>query len=140
MVNRPPGGEAAHRRGDDLTAVVSDAMKEAEVISADVTGMITGIQFQDRTRQRLEHVVDTLHVVDEGLEELKRSTEAWLPGPFDETSESVEWVAKLLDRFTLGDLRARFVTQILEGKQPTEALEKKTIDDTPSTSGTVELF
>jgi methyl-accepting chemotaxis protein len=32
--------------------------------------MVTGIQFQDRTRQRLEHVVDTLEVIDQALEEL----------------------------------------------------------------------
>jgi len=128
------------RRSDDLTDVVTGAMKEAEVISADVTGMITGIQFQDRTRQRLEHVVDTLHVVDEGLEELKQSTEASLSVPFEKTAADLEWVGKLLDRFTLGDLRARFVAQILEGKQPSDATAEQTAGDTQSASGTVELF
>jgi len=128
------------RRSGDLSDVVAGAMKEAEVISADVEGMITGIQFQDRTRQRLEHVVDTLHVVDEGLQELKRSTEAGLSVPYEKTAQDLEWVGKLLDRFTLGDLRARFVAQILEGKQPSEATAQQTAGDTPSASGTVELF
>jgi methyl-accepting chemotaxis protein len=127
------------RRSDDLNGVVQDAMKEAEVISADVIGMITGIQFQDRTRQRLEHVVDTLHVVDEGLEELMRTTEASLPVASGETSHDVEWVKKLLDRFTLGDLRARFVAQILEGKQPAGPAAEQAADAT-SAAGTIELF
>lgn len=127
------------RRSDSLNAMVSDAMKEAAVISADVGGMITGFQFQDRTRQRLEHVVDTLHVVDQGLEELRHETEASLPGgPIAESVDN-EWVKKLLDRFTLGDLRARFVAQILEGKQPGEGAGE-TAAHTPAESGTVELF
>jgi methyl-accepting chemotaxis protein len=127
------------RRSNDLNGVVKAAMQEAEVISADVTGMVTGIQFQDRTRQRLEHVVDTLHVVDEGLEELKRSTEASVLAASDDSSEDVEWVTRLLDRFTLGDLRARFVAQLLEGKQPAEAAVDHTADAT-SAAGTIELF
>lgn len=127
------------KRSEDLTAVVADAMKEAEVISADVTGMVTGIQFQDRMRQRLEHVVDTLHVVDQALDELKRDTDASLPGPAEQTTEDTEWVKKLLDRFTLGDLRARFVAQILDDKQSTEPVEEAA-HQAPSTSGTIELF
>lgn len=127
------------KRSEDLTNVVTDAMKEAEVISADVTGMVTGIQFQDRTRQRLEHVVDTLHVVDQALDELKRETDASLPGPAEQTSEDTVWVKKLLDRFTLGELRARFVAQILEGEQSAGA-EVETAHQAPSESGTIELF
>lgn len=132
--------QALVRRSQNLNDTVGAAVKEAEVISADVTGMVTGIQFQDRTRQRLEHVVDTLHVVDQALDELKESTAAALSphagGPVDDT----EWVTKLLDRFTLGELRARFVAQILEGKQPAEPAHAQQAELAPSESGTIELF
>jgi methyl-accepting chemotaxis protein len=127
------------RRSESLTEVVAGAVKEAEVISADVGGMITGIQFQDRTRQRLEHVVDTLHVVDQGLEELRRTTEASLPATASEQPVDTEWVKKLLDRFTLGELRARFVAEILEGKQH-ETDREPTAGPAPAASGSVELF
>jgi len=127
------------RRSESLTEVVAGAMKEAEVISADVGGMITGIQFQDRTRQRLEHVVDTLHVVDQGLEELRRTTEASLPVTASEQPVDTEWVKKLLDRFTLGELRARFVAEILEGKQHKTDREPAA-GPAPAASGSVELF
>ena len=124
-------------RGGNLTEVVNEAMKEAEVISADVAGMITGIQFQDRTRQRLEHVVDTLRVVDEALDELKTTTADVLDEPVVETTIDNEWVKTLLDRFTLGELRSRFVAQILEGKQPADPSETEA---SPSQTGTIELF
>jgi methyl-accepting chemotaxis protein len=128
------------RRSDSLTQVVTDAIKEAEIISADVDGMVTGIQFQDRTRQRLEHVVDTLHVVDQALEELKETTGAHLPSTSGGSQMDVEWVKKLLDRFTLGELRARFVAQIIEGVSVSGAEEELEASSAPSSSGSIELF
>lgn len=122
-----------------LKEVVGDAMKEAEVISADVTGMITGIQFQDRTRQRLEHVVDTLEVLDGALEELKQATAPNVP-PREDGDADVAWLKRLLDRFTLGELRSRFVAQIFEGRQPGAAADDLTSGFGPSATGTVELF
>jgi methyl-accepting chemotaxis protein len=127
------------RRSESLAEVVDGAMKEAAVISADVGGMVTGIQFQDRTRQRLEHVVDTLHVVDQGLEELRQATEDSLPVTGAEEPVDTEWIKKLLDRFTLGELRARFVAQILEGKQP-ETDRSPAAAPAAAACGTVELF
>jgi methyl-accepting chemotaxis protein len=128
------------RRSDSLTQVVGDAIKEAEVISADVDGMVTGIQFQDRTRQRLEHVVDTLHVVDQALDELKETTSAHLPEGNGEQQMDAEWVKKLLDRFTLGELRARFVAQIFEGVPVAGPEEELKAGSVPSSSGSIELF
>jgi methyl-accepting chemotaxis protein len=127
-------------RSDNLTQVVSDAIKEAAIISADVDGMVTGIQFQDRTRQRLEHVVDTLHVVDQALEELKETTGTQLPETNAGQQMDVEWVKKLLDRFTLGELRARFVAQILEGTPVAGPQAELEASNVPSSSGSIELF
>jgi len=102
--------------------------------------MVTGIQFQDRTRQRLEHVVDTLHVVDQALEELKEMTGAHLPATSGGSQMDVEWVKKLLDRFTLGELRARFVAQIIEGVSVSGPKEELEASSAPSSSGSIELF
>ncbi|MGY3454448.1 methyl-accepting chemotaxis protein [Bradyrhizobium sp. USDA 4353] len=125
------------QRSGNLTEVVAEAMREAEVISADVAGMVTGIQFQDRTRQRLEHVVDTLRVVDEALDELKTTTAETLDTPVIETTTDNEWVKAMLDRFTLGELRSRFVAQIIEGKQP---VDHGDVAAAQTETGTVELF
>jgi methyl-accepting chemotaxis protein len=126
-------------RSDNLSAIVGDTVREAGLISADVDGMVTGIQFQDRTRQRLEHVVDTLHVIVEALEEVKGRTKEVVPELSSEPGSDAEWVKGLLDRMTLSDLRARFVAQLLDGKQPGENSDV-TADDAPSVSGSIELF
>jgi methyl-accepting chemotaxis protein len=131
--------EALLHRSSSLETIVADAIKEAATISADVDGMVTGIQFQDRTRQRLEHVIDTLHVIDQALEEIKTGTATALP-EFAGVVPDVEWVKKLLDRFTMSEMRARFVSQLLDGEPPTDLAEKSAGNNVPSSSGSMELF
>lgn len=126
-------------RSDNLSAIVADAVREAAQISADVDGMVTGIQFQDRTRQRLEHVVDTLQVLAQALEETKARTRAVVPELSGEPGSDVEWVKGLLDNIKMSELRARFVAQVLDGKQLSEIADASA-HDAPSESGSVELF
>ena len=126
-------------RSDNLSAIVADAVREAAQISADVDGMVTGIQFQDRTRQRLEHVVDTLQVLGQALEETKARTRAVVPELSGEPGSDVEWVKGLLDNIKMSELRARFVAQVLDGKQLSEIADASA-HDAPSVSGSVELF
>lgn len=127
------------RRTEDLSKIVSDAVREAELISADVGAMVTGIQFQDRTRQRLEHVVDTLQVIDQALEELKHSSVATVPELSADATPDVEWVKMLLARFTMSEMRSRFVAQLIEGK-PDDLADTMSEANVPSSSGSVELF
>jgi methyl-accepting chemotaxis protein len=122
-----------------LEISVLDAVRESEAISADVEGMVTSIQFQDRTKQRLEHVVDTLHVIGEALEEIKSATAAEVPEHEGAPVPDTGWVKDLLARYTMSDIRERFVAQILDGKPVDwggDAAEK----GAPSPNGSMELF
>ena len=128
------------RRTDSLARIVSDAVREAEIMAADVGGMVTGIQFQDRMRQRLEHVVDTLQVIDQAIDELKQSSIAAVPGLAVDVVPDTAWVKHLLERFTMSEMRSRFVAQLLEGKQAGELSDQVPEASGPSDSGSVELF
>lgn len=130
--------KAMVERNGKLENIVADAVKESEVIAGDVEGMITGIQFQDRTKQRLEHIVDTLHVIGEAIEEIKSSTASALPDLAAEAPDA-EWVKTLLSRYTMSEMRERFVAQILGGA-PMEMPEDLAADAGPSSSGSMELF
>jgi methyl-accepting chemotaxis protein len=127
-------------RSANLGAIVADAVKESGVISADVDGMVTGIQFQDRMRQRLEHVVDTLHVVDQAIEEVKRNTIADIPELAGVRVLDMDWVKKLLERFTMSEMRARFVAQLVDGESPVDPGDDMSGDSGASSSGSIELF
>ena len=76
----------------------------------------------------------------QALEELKETTGAHLPATSGGSQMDVEWVKKLLDRFTLGELRARFVAQIIEGVSVSGPQEELEASSAPSSSGSIELF
>lgn len=123
-------------RSEGLNRIVADAAEGVQAMSGDVGAMVTGIQFQDRTRQRLEHVVDTLQVVDRALAQIRDDTAEVVPAA-GEASVDSEWLKTLLDGFTMSEMRSRFVEQILEGKVGEEAEAQEV---RPADSGTIELF
>ena len=103
--------------------------------------MVTGMQFQDLTKQRLEHVADSMSIVTAGLEDLVASTRATIPDGVDVPFPQ-EWLDGLLGRFTLSEMRQRFVRRLLmEGT----ALDEHGIldadhEEPQSGGGDVELF
>ena len=125
------------RRNADIRSVVADAADGAGGISADVSGMITGIQFQDRTKQRLEHVVDTLNVVGEAFRDIMSNTRNSAPELAEVREPDVTWVRSLLSRFTMSEMRERFVGQILDG-EPVEWPEDSGTAE--AREGSMELF
>lgn len=131
--------EALVRRSASLSSIVSDAVREAEQISVDVDGMVTGVQFQDRTRQRLEHVVDALDVIDQALAELKTMSAACQPGIEQDQASDTEWVKTLIGRVKLGEMRSRFVARLIDGKADVQD-EAVTTDRIRTSSGSAELF
>jgi methyl-accepting chemotaxis protein len=130
---------ALAQRSVQLRLTVDSAISEAEIISGVVDGMVTGIQFQDRTKQRLEHVVDTLHVIDEAVQEIKSNTVAIIPELSELVPADMEWVKKLLERYTLSEVRERFVAQVIDGKT-TQVSEPAPAAGGPAQSGSIELF
>jgi methyl-accepting chemotaxis protein len=127
------------QRSESLTSIVSDAVREAEIISADVGGMVTGIQFQDRTKQRLEHVIDTLHIIGEAVHEIKANTREAAPELSLLAPADMEWVKKLLSRYTMSEVRERFVAQVIDG-DATQSTENTQAPSAPAEVGSVELF
>jgi methyl-accepting chemotaxis protein len=128
----------AHRSAQ-LKTTVDSAISEAETISGVVDGMVTGIQFQDRTKQRLEHVVDTLHVLSEAVQEIKSDTIDAAPQLALHEPADMAWVKKLLARYTMSEVRERFVAQVIDGNT-TPWPEQAAAASEAASSGTIELF
>jgi len=99
------------------------------------------MQFQDLTKQQLEHVDDSLQVIQAGLDELAQQARAALPSGTEFPLPS-QWLDHLLGRFTLGEIRQRFVRRLLlEGTALDTYGALDVSHDHPETSfGDVELF
>lgn len=128
------------RQTQHFHAVLTDTAESSDDISRTISRTVTGMQFQDLTKQQLEHVNDSLSVMAAGLADLNQRTEAASPVPL--TAEFPQrWLDQLLDRFTLGEIRERFVRRVLlEGT----ALDAAGIlEPTPAKAdleGDIELF
>jgi methyl-accepting chemotaxis protein len=121
--------------------VLAGTSASSEEMSSVIGRMVTGMQFQDLTKQRLEHVADSMTIVTGGLDDLVTRTRASIP-PEIEIPFPKEWIDGLLGRYTLSDMRERFVRRLLlEGT----ALDEHGIldvgpEETQSSGGDVELF
>jgi len=133
--------ESLVRQTESFQDVLRGTARGAGEISETIGHMITRMQFQDLSKQKMEAVGDSLAVVASGLDELDERTRLLLPPGVDPLVPS-PWVEELLGRFKLSDVRQRFVRKLLlEGS----ALDEHGVLD-PETPGTetgdndIELF
>lgn len=126
------------KRNDAMGSIVTDAVREAEMISEDVAAMVTGFQFQDRSTQRLKHVADALNAVDEAFEAMKAETRSRAGELGSSIEHHSDHVRKLLDRFTMSDVRERFANRLgADGQaEATPSQSAATVQD----GGSIELF
>ncbi len=113
--------------------------------SEQIAAIVTGLQFQDLATQRIAAINDSLAVLNAGLEALEIRIRAQIPpeGSAMAPREGPrEWLNPLFDRFTLGEMRERFVRKLLlEGT----ALDENGALDVDagrgdSSDGDIELF
>lgn len=113
----------------------------SDEISATIGHMITRMQFQDVSKQKLEAISDGLAVVTSGIDELDNRTRGLLPDGVVPILPS-PWIDELLGRFKLSDVRRRFVRKLLlEGSALDEhgALDRE-LSASESDDDGVELF
>lgn len=129
----------------DQTNHFQTVLETAATVSSDMSStighMVTGMQFQDLTKQRLEAINDSLAIMSAGLDELENRTRVELPASLNGRVPQ-EWLDELLGRFRLSEMRQRFVRKLLlEGT----ALDEHGVLDVDagqddSSGGDIELF
>lgn len=109
-----------------LADVLRQTAVATEKISDDVSAAIMGMQFQDRTSQRLGHVKDALGTLAGALSDLQSHSKAQgtaLAGIGDADIQTAEgapkWVEQLLAQCTLTEVRNRLAEHILPGVSAT---------------------
>jgi len=94
----------------------------SDALADEIQGSVVALQFQDRTKQRLENVNGALTVLSGVVGELRdRSAEAVGSGPSTDKVDRT-WLHKVIDRFTLGEMKQRFVEKVLTGEGTKPAL------------------
>lgn len=124
--------------------VIGETMEAAATSGRELTdninSVVVGMQFQDRAKQRLEHVIDTLAVIRDAARELREASAGALGGAEAEPLPSdVEWLKQIAAQYTLGEMRGRFVARVIEGRSAEEAAAEDAARHA-DTMGSVELF
>jgi methyl-accepting chemotaxis protein len=93
--------------------VLQRTASSAEKIANDVSGAIVGMQFQDRTKQRLENVNDVIRVLAGSLDDMRAHSARAIPVGHRNDDVDHAWLHRMIERCTLGEMRERFVEHIL---------------------------
>jgi len=96
-----------------LCSSVSETQTQAERLSADIAGIVMALQFQDMTRQKLEHVIEPLEAL---LHDLQAIQSGKRPTAFDGTQNLLH---QLQRSYTMHD--ERNVLASATGQAPSDA-------------------
>ena len=103
----------------EFQAKLQESSELSEKITGDISGLTTGLQYQDRSSQYMKTISGTLAQLDEFLAELETETVAEMNGELTLDQQDVnDWVQRVVDNFPLQEVKDRFLTQL--GMKPTE--------------------
>lgn len=113
---------------DDVPQEVKDAL----------SGIITGMQFQDRNTQIMENVTSILERYRSMLEDITRNIESMRDGKYHSSHDITTAVDEILSGIRLGEIRRRYMTALSKAKVPGHV---NNVDETKSDNDdNIELF
>jgi methyl-accepting chemotaxis protein len=121
-------------RSSALGVIADSAAADAGDIARQISAAITSLQFQDRVSQRLAQVMDTLRIVGDAFSRLEDESGAADRSSLD-LSGQISWLHELASRYRLSDMRASFVSRVIDGRAAAEVVSAD-----PAEAGSIDLF
>ncbi len=108
--------QALHHQADRFTAALTQAAADRAAIGDAVRGLVQDLQFQDRAKQQLQLVTETLKVLADAQDEIGAATGTLVPaGAADSPARA--WIdavlARIVEQHHLGEVQARFIHTVL---------------------------
>lgn len=125
------------RRNELLGQVIESTTEKSREMARYIGGMVVGLQFQDRTKQNLQHVSSTLSALSSAVESLQSQTNTEIGCNLDQKITDIGWVKEMLSKYTLSDMQERLIAKISNEKSTEEIPVNAEVK---SDTGTVELF
>jgi len=129
-----------------FTKVLEEASVSSRDMSSAMGRLITGMQFQDRFKQRLENVVGAMSVLCEALEDTEKQTYQKSESIREKQSQDIDplLIEKFLSRMHMDEVRRRFVEAIVSGESPADDLnvpkKEAVLQHTDKDIDDIELF
>lgn len=121
----------------------SDALSKD--VSRDIATVITSLQFQDRTSQRLQGILDVLTLFNRAVQKLQSESAPNGMESFEAIAPDQSWYQEIIDQLTLGEMRKRFLASMIQQEKPAHPDDSRrdgTEDavDHSQASNDIELF
>jgi methyl-accepting chemotaxis protein len=124
-----------------LAAVLKKTAATSEEITEAVSSAVVRMQFQDRTKQRLENVNAALDVLVGALADLCVRTAKGVGIERIDDDIDHDWLNQMIGKTTLGEMRKRFVAHILMSKDSAQTNgDAGTLEVEAEPEQDVELF
>ena len=105
------------RQNHDFSDTMTQSAESARQTSANISTLVTKLQFQDRTKQRLENIVGIIGVLASAGQALRADCAALLPPDSDAAAEEQSSLNRIIQDCSLGEMRERFARNILLGEE-----------------------
>jgi methyl-accepting chemotaxis protein len=119
--------------------VLAETAEASSNMAGTVGQLITGFQFQDRTKQHLAQVIATLAALEEGTLAIQHDTQAAFPGLFEPGGLDKAALGRIIERQTLGAMKARILTRLLADESESDAADDGA-QEAGDAAGEIELF
>jgi len=122
-------------QSQNMEETLNASAEDSRILSKNIGDIVTKMQFQDRTSQRLDLISTSLNVLSDTLNEMEASS---LPliGEEMEHQRNSEWIEKMISNMHLGEMRERFVKHLMFD-QP---VDNETRVDHVEPSDDIEIF
>ena len=121
-----------------FNTLLGDAAESSGKLTSTIGELVTGMQFQDRTKQHIAQVIDTLGALEQTAAAQQEASCAAYPTLVVPTQMDGGLLARILERQTLGGMKARVLERLLaradDGPAAAGAAEEE------DTGGDIELF
>lgn len=122
--------------------VLDEAAHASNDMSKSISGLVMGMQFQDRFKQRLEHVTDSMHVLAVALADLEDETRTAFPDATKDSSRADALVDQVLGKVRMDEVRKRLIARLMSGGDLSELDRPELFEEGAQHDGDdgIELF
>jgi|GEM_PF-1994404 len=129
-------------QSQNMEQALSTSAEDSKILSEYIADIVTKMQFQDRTSQRLSLICSSLKVVRETLKEMEVSSLSVI-GSKQKEDQNTLWIDALISDMHLGEMRERFVKHLLFDETDNmydDVTENEKMVDHVEPSDDIELF
>jgi methyl-accepting chemotaxis protein len=116
-------------------AVLAETATASTELAGTVGQLVTGMQFQDRAKQLVAQVIETLAALEEGTAAAQTATDIAFPGLVEPGSFDQAILNRILEKQTMSAMKSRMLARLLTDDGSATAAEPE--DEAP---GDIELF